>query len=139
MRTNGTAAPRPPAIHISEGDYDIIADLALRMAARAPELSRMILDEMERAKVYPDSRLPENVVSIGSQVTFADERDGGPRTVQLVLPGEADIEAGRVSIMTPVGAGLIGMSVGGEISWPCLDGRSRALKILDVKQPSGRA
>jgi transcription elongation GreA/GreB family factor len=36
--------------------------------------------------------------------------------------------------MTPVGAGLIGMSVGREISWPCPDGRPRTLKILGVKQ-----
>jgi regulator of nucleoside diphosphate kinase len=52
----------------------------------------------------------------------------------LVLPSDADIEAGRVSIMTPVGAGLIGMSVGNQINWPCPDGRPRVLKILEVKQ-----
>ena len=39
-----------------------------------------------------------------------------------------------MSILTPVGAGLIGMSVGREICWPCPDGRERTLKILEVKQ-----
>ena len=79
---------------------------------------------------------PKNVVTIGSEVTFIDDTNGTTRTVRLVLPGEADIEEARVSVMTPVGAGLIGMSIGREISWPLPDGRPRALKILDVKQHS---
>ena len=53
---------------------------------------------------------------------------------KLVLPVDADFEAGRLSVMTPVGAGLIGMTVGREISWPTPDGRPRVLRILEVKQ-----
>lgn len=124
---------RQPAIHICSDDYDVIADLALRMEARAPELSQTILKEIDRAKVHDRAKLPKDVVSIGSKVTFVDDNNGTIRTVQLVLPGEADIEAGRVSVMTPVGAGLIGMSVGRTIDWPCPDGRPRTLKILEVK------
>lgn len=139
MHNEFKAAQRPPAIHISETDYDVIADLALRIEARAPELSKLMMAEIERAKVHAPSKLPKNVVSIGSEVTFADDSNGNARTVTLVLPGEADIEAGRISVMTPVGAGLIGMTVGRAINWPCPDGRPRALKILDVKQPSAQA
>ena len=57
------------------------------------------------------------------------------RSVQLVLPGEADIENGRISVLTPVGAGLIGLSPGQEIEWPDIEGRSRKLRILAVRQP----
>nr|WP_294846953.1 nucleoside diphosphate kinase regulator [uncultured Sphingomonas sp.] len=132
-----TAPARKPAIHLSETDYDVIANLALQMEARNPVLSRQILDEIDRAKIYAAAKLPKDVVSIGSEVTFADDSSGSTRTVRLVMPGEADIGAGQVSIMTPVGAGLIGMSIGREIEWPRAEGKVHALKILDVKQSVG--
>jgi regulator of nucleoside diphosphate kinase len=53
--------------------------------------------------------------------------------VRLVLPFEADMEAGRMSILTPVGAGLIGLTVGQSIDWNLPDGRPRVLKILAVE------
>lgn len=125
--------PRPP-IHLSENDYDVIADLALRMEQRAPELAEQILDEVNRARIHKPGALPKDVVAIGSEVEFLDDSNGEKRRLKLVLPAEADIEAGKISVMTPVGAGLIGMSVGREISWPTPDGRPRILRILDVKQ-----
>ena len=124
----------PPQIHISEQDYDRIAGMALRIRNSAPGLSRLILEEIERAEVCAADELPANVVALGSEVEFVDDTNGTKRRVRLVLPAEADIGEGRISILTPVGAGLIGMSVGREISWPCPDGRPRTLKILEVKQ-----
>ena len=124
----------PPQIHISEQDYDRIAGMALRIQHSAPGLSRLILEEIERAEVCSINALPKDVVALGSEVEFIDDTNGARRRVRLVLPAQADIEQGRISILTPVGAGLIGMSVGREISWPCPDGRARILKILEVKQ-----
>ena len=102
--TKSVARLRQPTIHLSDTDYDVIADLALRMEARSPELSKTILNEIDRAKVYPKERLPKDVVNIGAEVTFLDDSNNTTRTVQLVMPGDADIEAGRVSVMTSVGA-----------------------------------
>lgn len=133
-KTKSRAAAKPP-IHLSEDDYDVIAELALKMEARNPALARSILDEIDRARVVPATSLPGDAVRLGSEVAFADDLGSAARRVRLVLPRDADIEAGRVSIMTSVGAGLIGMRVGSEISWPCPDGRARTLRILEVKQP----
>lgn len=128
------ASKKAPPLHISEEDYDRIADMALGIEHSAPGLSRLILEEMDRAHICPARSLPKDVVALGSEVEFLDDTTGTTRRVKLVLPSEADIEEGRISIMTPVGAGLIGMGVGREISWPCPDGRARILKILEVKQ-----
>ena len=124
-----------PPIHISEEDYDVIAGLALQLEQGSPELARLILEEIDRAEICPRTSLPPDVVTIGSDVEFLDTDTDSPRRVQLVLPSHADIEEGRVSVTTPVGAGLIGMRAGREISWPRPDGTRRILKILDVKQP----
>lgn len=135
------AATRKPVIHISESDYDRIADLALKMERSAPELAQQVLSEIDRARVHPDAKLPGNVVKIGSEVEFLDEGSDTRRRVRLVLPFEADIAAGRISVMTSVGAGLIGLSEGQEINWPYPDGRPRVLRILAVvqspEQPAG--
>ena len=57
------------------------------------------------------------------------------RTVRLVMPAEANIALGQISILTPVGAGLYGLMAGQSIDWPDLEGRDRRIKILAVKQP----
>jgi regulator of nucleoside diphosphate kinase len=54
--------------------------------------------------------------------------------VQIVLPADADIERNSLSIGSQVGAGLIGLSAGQSIDWPCPDGRPRTLRIVDVEQ-----
>ncbi len=128
---NGSA--KPPIV-ISEDDYDTIADLALRMEQRAPELARLILNEIDRARVVPREKVPADVVTIGSEVEYLDGSNGEKRRLRLVVPAGADIGEARISVMTPVGAGLIGMRVGREIDWPTPDGRPRTLTILDVNQ-----
>ena len=64
------------------------------------------------------------------------QASGADRTVELVYPRDADISAGRVSILTPVGAGVIGLRTGQSILWPDRDGRERKLTIVKVLQNS---
>jgi regulator of nucleoside diphosphate kinase len=127
------SAVKPP-IHLTDADYDIIADLALSIARRFPDLSKLLLDEINRAEIHDRNTLPSDVVTIGSEVEFLDVDTGATRQVELVLPGEADIEAGRVSILTSVGAGLIGLRKGQSIDWPSPSGRPRVLQILNVRR-----
>ena len=127
------AAKRPP-IHMIDSQADMIADLAYNAEARLPQVSALLIEEIDRAKIYAADKIPADVVTMGATVEFVDEHSGADRTVQLVLPGEADIAAGRVSILTPVGAGLIGMREGQTITWPDRDGQERQLRIVKVAQ-----
>ena len=68
---NGAA--RKPPIHISDLDYDRIASMALRLEHNNPDLAHLLLDEIERARVYPVASLPKDVVALGSEVEFADD------------------------------------------------------------------
>ena len=127
------AVKRPP-IHMIDSQADMIADLAYNAEARLPQVSALLIEEIDRAKIYAADKIPADVVTMGATVEFVDEHSGADRTVQLVLPGEADIAAGRVSILTPVGAGLIGMREGQTITWPDRDGQERQLRIVKVAQ-----
>jgi regulator of nucleoside diphosphate kinase len=130
------AASAPPPVRLCESDYDTIAELALAIERRSPELAAQLLGEIDRAEICPAGTLPPDVVRLGSEVEFADVETGAARTVRLVLPAEADIDSGRVSILTSVGAGLIGLSVGQSIDWPSPAGRARTLRILAVRPPA---
>lgn len=131
MSTTRAAASRPP-IHMIEEEADKLSDLALTIATRLPQVSDLLIRETSRARLHKRSAIPSDVITMGASVEFVDEGSGARRTVQLVYPPEADIEAGRISILTPVGAGLIGLREGQSILWPDRDGRERLLAIVRV-------
>ena len=76
---------------------------------------------------------------MGSHVRYATET-GEVREVTLVYPGEADISAGRISVLTPIGAALIGLSSGQSIDWRARDGRVHRLVVqsVGVPEPGGQ-
>lgn len=126
---------RPPII-LGRTDADRIASLATKMEASNPELADLLLGEIERADVRDDKKVPASTVGMQSIVEFLDEAHGSTRSVQLVYPPDADIAAGRISVLTPVGAGLIGLSTGQSITWPDRGGKERLLRILKVDKPA---
>lgn len=131
MTTHRKARARPP-IQIRETDAERIGNLAIEAEERLPQVAELLLAEINRAKVVPDSRLPGDVVAMQSTVKFVDEASGVERTLQLVYPQAADIEAERISILSLVGAGLLGLRTGQSIMWPDRTGRQRLLRIVDV-------
>ena len=85
---------------------------ATAMRGAAAELGDRLMQEVARARVLPSGEMPADVVNIGSQVSFRDEVTGREQTVTIVLPRDADIARGRVSVLTPIGAALIGLRQG---------------------------
>ena len=106
-------------------------ELAIHAANEGFNDADQLAAELERARVVADDRLPVGTVRMGSVVRFAMD-DAEPRTVRLVYPGEADIEKGFVSVLTPVGAALIGLTAGQAIDWTDRDGRTRRLHVIEV-------
>ena len=111
-----------PHIHMIDSEADTLTELTL-------------LKQIDRATICRRSDIPSDVVTMGSDVTFVDAKSGAERTVRLVYPGDADISTGRISILTPIGAGLIGLSVGQSINWPDRSGDDHMLTIVAVRQP----
>lgn len=122
--------PEMPAIVVSASDQRRLTQLALDAQHRAPDVAAELLAEMERAEVV--DLVPTSIVKMGSTVQFSDD-DGAHREVTLVYPGQADIAAGRISILTPIGTALIGLAEGQSIAWTTRDGRRRALTVISVQ------
>lgn len=134
MLSTADAAARPDII-LAETEAERLSALALRLCDTAPQAAGLLLEEIERAEIRADHDMPATVVRMESVVRFLDEAHGAERTILLVYPKDADISAGKVSVLTPVGAGLIGLSIDQEIQWPDRDGHPRSLRILTVRPP----
>jgi transcription elongation factor GreA len=70
------------------------------------------------------------VVGLGSTVTIRDEF--GESTYVIVGPVEADVAGGRISMVSPLGAALMGRTVGDEVSFSS-PGGSRSAMIAAVR------
>jgi regulator of nucleoside diphosphate kinase len=128
------SAAKPP-VTLVEREADALTALALAALERGSLGADLLLGELERAIVVDPHELPGDVVTMHAHVVFADEATGAEHRVQLVYPKEADMAQGKVSVLTPIGAGLIGMRRGGTIGWPNRSGQYRDLRIVEVIQP----
>ncbi|WP_425416363.1 nucleoside diphosphate kinase regulator [Oricola indica] len=133
------ASIRKPAITLGRTDHDKLTRLAEAVQAGNAEVSDVLLSELDRARVVPDARLAEDVIRMGSHLRYATET-GEVREVTLVYPVEADISAGRISVLTPIGAALIGLSSGQSMDWRARDGRVHRLVVesVGVPEPGGQ-
>ena len=123
-----------PPIHIVESEADMISDLAWAARDRFPDVSQLLLEEVGRAQLCSRAALPADVAAMRSTILYRDGARGTPRRVELVYPSHADVALGRISILTPVGAALIGMRAGNAILWPDRDGHLRDIMVDEVVQ-----
>ena len=124
-----------PPIVVSEHDFDRIVALLERIDRGAPPTAQELQAEIDRAQIAPTAAMAPDVVRIGSPVSFVTD-GAAPRRVTLVFPQEADIAQHKVSILTPVGTALLGLSPGQSIPWTGPDGRAHELTVLEVLPPA---
>lgn len=88
--------------------------------------------ELRRARLTASADIPSDVVTLHSRVRIAELDSGDTLEYTLVPPDEADIVAGRLSILSPLGAALLGYRVGDTFSWPTPDGADCLARIADI-------
>ena len=123
---------KPPVV-LDAAHYSRLSQLAITGEARGSEVATTLSEEIARADIMPSNEMPANVVNIGSFVTFRYNDTGWSEKIQLVLPEEANMSERRVSIFTPIGVALIGLTEGQEMSWNTRYGETRSLTVLSVR------
>lgn len=136
MNTNRTASL--PEIVLSESEHASLMNLASEAEDRLPGVGEALLAELDRAAIVASQDMPDDIVRMGSSVLYRSD-DGAEREVRLVYPAKADIAEGLISVMTPIGAALIGMKEGSSIDWTARDGREHRLTVLRVRQEAEEA
>ncbi|MCE8033806.1 nucleoside diphosphate kinase regulator [Billgrantia tianxiuensis] len=119
---------RPPII-INRLD----AERLQRLIDQASDKDRFVADcleeELERGEVIDPEEIPTDVVSMNSQVQFTDLTRNRQMIRTLVYPHALASTEDGISVMAPIGAGLIGLRIGDEIDWPLPDGSKTRLRI----------
>ena len=124
--------PVLPPILIGAEDARRLSALADSSMELFPRVAHFLARETERANVVASDSDLRGVVRMGSHVRYCDDRTGEIRDVVLVYPHEADIALKRISVLTPVGAALIGLSAGQSIEFQTPGHQKRSLRILGV-------
>ena len=65
--------------------------------------------------LYTISSIPEGVAGYGSRVTVEDVDEGERSVYRLVFPEEVNVNAGEISIVSPLGRALVNRAVGDEV------------------------
>jgi regulator of nucleoside diphosphate kinase len=69
---------------------------------------------------------------MNSDVVYEDVETGARRSVRVVYPKDSDAASGRVSVLAPIGAALLGLRVGQEIDWRVPTGVKR-IRVAEVR------
>lgn len=106
-----------PKITLTASDYPRLEQLA-RLSAQKGDLDGIFLvGEINRADIVPDAWDDlRSVVTVGSWVTYCTNWGVPRRTVQLVWPEEC-WTPDSISVLTPLGAALIGLRVGDQMPY----------------------
>ena len=127
---------RNDRIVVTKSDLDRLrAILSSRSkSARDHEHLLDLRDELEQAQVVRDDEMPADVVTLQSQVRVRDRETGMVSNYTVVLPAQADVSTGQVSVLAPLGTALLGYREGDELEWQ-MPGGVRRLWIERVGQP----
>ena len=135
MTTPNPVSARLPKIHLDKTLVGRLEALAASVMRRSPDVGERLIDEIARARLVAPDKMRGDVVTIGSEVTYRDLGMDRQHSVTLVYPEDADIDRGRISVLTPVGVALLGLSPGATIFWTTRDDEKRHLEVLAVKPP----
>ncbi|MDD7886776.1 GreA/GreB family elongation factor [Flavivirga sp. 57AJ16] len=91
-----------------------------------------LTDEIKTAHIVDEDEVPDDVIRINSKVRVISG-NGWEKTVQVVMPMDKDLKQNKISILTPMGAALIGYSKNDIIIWDFPGGKQQ-LQIVDVDQ-----
>ena len=85
---------------------------ARRMQGKTISRIRFLQKILEHSRVIDPDVLPKDRVSLLSQVEFTNLATNARMKFQIVSPHEMDLEAGKISLKSPIGAALMGKKVG---------------------------
>ena len=87
--------------------------------------------DLEFAEVVAPEDIPADIITMRSRVRLKDLDTGEEMEYSLVFPTEVDSEAGKISILAPLGTAILGYKRGDTVEFQA-PSRLRRLKVLDL-------
>jgi regulator of nucleoside diphosphate kinase len=111
---------------LTETDFRRLSALALAVRkSTRPERARFLDERLRNLVAYGEADELIDHVTLGSSISIRDFDSGKEFKYRLVLPAEADISRGMISVLTPLGASLLGRSEGDIFSYESPGGTMR--------------
>ena len=128
-----------PHITISSLDADRLETMLGATAPGGDANRQALLDELARADIVEPQDVPPGVVTMNSTVRFEIDAPDEQFRLTLTYPKDMAHVANGISILTPIGTALLGLSVGDTIDWPRRDGQLLKVRLLEVLYQPERA
>jgi regulator of nucleoside diphosphate kinase len=114
-----------------KAELEVIVKVAGKVSELAQSEVKGLKGELERAEVVPSDRIPPDVITLNSTAELVDLETGEVMQFTLVLPKDARIEDGKISVLAPLGTAMLGYRTGDEFEWIVPYGLRR-LKVMRV-------
>ncbi|MFZ4833272.1 nucleoside diphosphate kinase regulator [Rouxiella sp. Mn2063] len=121
-----------PTLTINERDAARLDALLEQPAYATSAIADALNEELDRAEILPPEKIPADVVTMNSKVRFCEGKDGGEHIRTLVYPATLSNTMEQLSVMAPLGAALLGLTVGDSISWAMPNGELSTVKVLEL-------
>jgi regulator of nucleoside diphosphate kinase len=92
---------------------------------------KALAEELRRAVIVDPKEVPADVITMNSRAELIDLNSGETVTFSLVFPPQANIDEEKISVLAPIGAGMLGYRVGDEFEWKVPEG-VRRMKVTKV-------
>ena len=130
-KNNGIKNP----IHITTQDKQRLEDLLVEVQASDPRKHgdlKALTQELRRAVIVDPKDVFFDVITMNSRAEMRDLESGETVAFTLVFPSEANIDEEKISVLAPIGAGMLGYRVDDEFEWN-VPGGLRRMKVTKVE------
>lgn len=98
---------------------------------------RDLVRPIQRASVVPAAEIPPVVITMNSRARLLDLDRGMTLEYTLVYPQDANFADGKISVLAPIGAAMLGSRVGDVIEWTVPGGPRRLRAVLYQPEAAG--
>jgi regulator of nucleoside diphosphate kinase len=129
-------------LFVTQFDRDRLRELLDVAEARGehhrPELQQL-KKELAAAAVVDPTAVPPTVVTMNSKVRLRDAATSEEMVYTLVFPDREDSDAGRLSVLAPIGTAVLGYREGDVVEWTVPAGRRQITieKVLYQPEAAG--
>ena len=118
------------AVVMTEEDFNLLKPYFNRIPDKNNEMS--LANELSRAVIVKKDAFPPHGIKLNSKVSVLDLDTQKVMEFTLVMPEHADMKQQKISILTPIGAALIGFRKDEEVVWKVPAGL-KTFRILEVE------
>jgi regulator of nucleoside diphosphate kinase len=125
-----------PPISIASADLRRLKQVAVRALQDRHPVGRFLFSELERANACaPEAS--DRCVRLDEWVTFRADQDGAPESRMLVLPDNFRSSTVHLSVLSPLGAALLGLQAGARMPYVGIDGVPHLAVVESLDPPDG--